>query len=118
MEIYKTEKWRKLRSKALRRDSYKSVLSARYGRSVQADTVHHILPVEIFPEYMWRLWNLASMTSGEHDRMHVRRSHQLTAEGMELARRTALKQGLDVQEVMRRLESEEDNGGEKKSEGA
>ena len=96
-------KWKKKREHILRRDKYRSQLSARYGRAIQADTVHHILPVESFPEYRLTDWSLISLSSEEHNRMHDRTTHRLTAEGMALALRTARRQGLNLEEIKERL---------------
>lgn len=97
--------WERKRAAILRRDRYRSQLSARYGKAVQGNTVHHILPVEFFPEYMWMDWNLITVTEKEHNGLHDRETHRLTDEGMKLARRTALARGLDLEEVMERLDA-------------
>lgn len=102
--MYKSTAWKKKRAAILRRDGYKSQLAARYGRNVSGDTVHHILPVEFFPEYRYKDWNLITITHDEHNRLHDRETHKLTDEGLALARRTALKVGLDIEEVMNRME--------------
>jgi len=111
--MYKSSAWKKKRAAILRRDHYKSQLAARYGKNLSGDTVHHMLPVEFFPEYRLKDWNLITVTHDEHNRLHDRETHRLTAEGLALARRAALKAGLDVAEVMRKLEGddeEEDEG--------
>lgn len=102
--MYKSTAWKKKRAAILRRDGYKSQLAARYGKNVQGDTVHHMLPVELFPEYRFADWNLITVTHDEHNSLHDRDTHQLTEEGLALARRAALRAGLDVEEVMKRLE--------------
>lgn len=112
--------WERKRAAILRRDKYRSQLSSRYGRIVAANTVHHILPVEFFPEYMWTDWNLISVTSQEHNGLHDRDTHGLTDEGVKLARRTALAHGLDLEEVMTRLDAgrmERCHGDEEEGEG-
>lgn len=106
-------KWEKLRAAVLRRDKYRSQIAARYGRLIPADTVHHILPAEHFPEYMFMKWNLISISAREHNRLHDRATHELTEEGLELAMRTAVRQGLDVTEIMRTLRGDkQDTEGE------
>lgn len=100
MMFYKTKAWKKLRAAVLRRDGYKSKLAARCGKNIEADTVHHVLPVEFFPEYRLKEWNLISLTREEHNRLHDRDTHGLTEEGLALARRVALRQGLDVHRIM------------------
>ena len=111
--MYKSKAWKKKREAILRRDGYRSQLAARYGRNVQGDTVHHMLPVEFFPEYRFADWNLITITHDEHNKLHDRETHRLTAEGLALARRAALRAGLDIEEVMKKLEGshEEDQEG-------
>ena len=94
--FYKTPRWKKLRERILRRDGYQCQLSKRYGKMVQADTVHHIFPREIFPVYEWEPWNLISLSAKKHDSLHARETHELTAEGIELLRRTARKNGIPI----------------------
>ena len=99
-------KWKKKRAAILRRDGYRSQISAAYGRNVPGDTVHHILPVGFFPEYMWKDWNLITVTAAEHNGMHDRDTNRLTKTGLDLARRTAARRGLNVPEIMARLTGE------------
>lgn len=101
-------KWKKKRAAILRRDGYRSQIAARYGRNVPGDTVHHILPVEVFPEYMYTNWNLITITAAEHNRLHDRDTNRLTYQGLELARRTAARRGMNVPEVMEKLTGAED----------
>lgn len=89
MNNYETTKWKKKREKILRRDKYQCQESKRYGRIVQADTVHHIFPVEEYPEYMYEDWNLISLSAAQHNAMHDRDTHKLSAKGRELMERTA-----------------------------
>lgn len=88
---YKGKRWRDLAARAMRRDGYKCQLSARYGRSVEADMVHHIYPVDQYPEYGYCLWNLISLSNAEHNKLHDRNTNKLTAEGVALMRRTKPK---------------------------
>jgi len=85
---YKSTKWETLRASILRRDSYLCQYSLRYGKHIEANTVHHIYPVEEFPEYAWEEWNLISLNDKVHNSMHQRHSHKLTEIGLELQRRT------------------------------
>lgn len=87
--FYKSTRWKKLRQRILRRDGYMCQLSKRTGRMVEASTVHHIFPRETFPEFQYEAWNLVSLCGEQHNRLHDRDTDQLTAEGLELARRTA-----------------------------
>ena len=59
----------------------------RYGRHIQADTVHHIYPAEQYPEYEYCEWNLISLSSEAHNIMHDRNNNCLTDEGLRLMKR-------------------------------
>ena len=81
-------KWRRLAAQAMRRDGYMCQLSRRYGKRVPAEVVHHIYPVDEYPEYAYCLWNLISLSRAMHNRLHDRNTDKLTAEGVALMRRT------------------------------
>ena len=85
---YRTARWRKLRAKILRRDKGKCRESVRYGKTVEATTVHHIWPAEDYPEYAWAPWNLLSLSTEKHDAMHDRLTHKLTPLGESWRRKT------------------------------
>ena len=85
---YKCKRWRDLAEKAMRRDGYKCQMSARYGKNVDAEMVHHIYPVDEYPEYGYCLWNLISLSNVEHNKLHDRVTRRLTADGLALMRRT------------------------------
>lgn len=84
---YTSRRWLKLRERILKRDNYICQYHKRYGRLVQANTVHHIYPAELFPEYEWCEWNLISLSKDAHNMMHDRDSHELTEEGKRLQKR-------------------------------
>ena len=71
------------------------MMSKRYGKNVQAQMVHHALPVEDYPQYAMALWNLVPMTNEWHCKMHDRNTNQLTEEGQRLAKRIAQQNGVD-----------------------
>lgn len=81
-------RWRKLRAQALKRDKGLCQEARRYGKRVEASTVHHIWPAEDYPEYAYCLWNLVSLSAEAHDRMHDRRTRRLTELGERWRRRT------------------------------
>ena len=85
-----------MRAAVLARDGYQCQVSKRYGRNVPANTVHHIFPVEDFPEYRWEPWNLIAVGSKVHDELHNRTTRELTDKGRELMERTARRRGLDT----------------------
>lgn len=63
-------------------------LSKRYGKMLPAETVHHIYPLEQYPEYAFCDWNLISLTNERHNKLHNREDDSLTAEGIMLQRIT------------------------------
>ena len=82
------KRWQAVRLLALRRDKFRCRDSARYGKVVEATTVHHIWPAEDYPEYAYCLWNLISLSAGAHDQMHDRKTRKLTAKGIAWKNRT------------------------------
>ena len=88
MFTYKCKRWRDLAARAMRRDGYMCQLSKRYGKQVPAELVHHIYPVDEYPEYGYCLWNLISLSRAMHNTLHDRNTDKLTAEGVALMRRT------------------------------
>ncbi len=72
----------------MRRDGYTCQISKRYGKRVPAEVVHHIYPVDEYPEYAYCLWNLISLSRSAHNKLHDRENNKLTAEGVALMRRT------------------------------
>ena len=94
--FYKTARWARLRGAVLRRDGYLCRESLRYGRRVQADTVHHVFPRELFPEYQWCAWNLVSLSRTVHDSLHDRVTNELTDRGVDLLKRVARRYGVPV----------------------
>lgn len=99
--FYNNRKWLMVRQSVLRRDGYMCQLSKRYGKIVQANTVHHIFPRELFPEYQYELWNLISLSAEKHNELHDRNTNELTEQGVELLKRTARRNGIDVPMVYR-----------------
>lgn len=87
---YDSGKWDRVKALALRRDGYQCQLSKRYGKAMQAEVVHHIYPVEDYPEYAYCLWNLISLTRAEHNKLHDRKTNILTEKGKSLMRRTKI----------------------------
>lgn len=82
------KRWQRIKARALRRDKYKCRETARYGKQIPAEVVHHVWPAEDYPEYAYCLWNLVSLSAAAHDAMHDRRTRQLTALGRAWKNRT------------------------------
>lgn len=87
---YTTRRWRKKRVSILRRDKYQCQISKRYGKLVEADTVHHIYPAQEFPQYAFCSWNLISICKQEHNKLHIRNTQKLSKYGLELQRKTKI----------------------------
>ena len=81
-------RWQALRESILRRDGYRCREAARYGKAVEANTVHHIWPADEFPEWAYEPWNLVSLSSAAHGQMHDKVTHRLTALGERWRRNT------------------------------
>lgn len=81
MSFYKTKRWKRKRLTVLRRDEYLCQESKRYGKTVPATTVHHIYPLEEYPELALVDWNLISLSDTQHNAMHVRGTRELTELG-------------------------------------
>lgn len=96
IETYKEPRWVSLRSRILHRDKYIDQYLKRYGKFKNADIVHHIFPVEEFPEYQFCEWNLISLARSTHNMMHDRDTNELTDIGKELLMRTAIKNNIDI----------------------
>ena len=96
--FYKSKSWQKLRERILKRDRYMCQESIRFGKMVPAQTVHHIFPLEDYPEYATERWNLISLSWAEHNQMHDRITGRLTAKGLALLQRTAQAQGISLTE--------------------
>lgn len=86
---YKSKRWKTLRARILRRDGYQCRECRRYGKAVQADTVHHVYPAALYPDLSWEPWNLVSLCSTCHNAMHDRSGEQLTAAGLAWCRRVS-----------------------------
>ena len=100
-EFYSKEKWRFKRANVLQRDGYMDQYVLRKeGKMRPADTVHHILPREEFPQYTFADWNLISVSHDTHSYvLHNYTNGQLTNEGKALMYETAYVNGIKLHEV-------------------
>lgn len=94
--FYRSKRWERVRKFILARDGYQCKVSARYGRAVPANTVHHIFPRSDYPQYQWEAWNLISVSNSVHDELHDRTSGALTDKGVDLMQRTARKYNIEL----------------------
>lgn len=81
--FYKSSKWKRKRETILRRDEYQCRQCKRYGKVTPANTVHHIYPLEQYPELALVSANLISLCNPCHEQMHDRLSGELTQLGQE-----------------------------------
>ena len=78
---YTNRKWRKKRAHVLMRDKYKCQECLRYGRTKDADTVHHIYVANKYEQLRYMSWNLVSLCNLCHNKMHNRDNNELTEQG-------------------------------------
>jgi len=76
---YKDKKWIGLRSAVLARDEYICQECKRKGKTIPADTVHHIDPID--GSLFYDSGNLISFCSSCHNKMHDRNTDKLTELG-------------------------------------
>lgn len=67
---YKTRKWIRKREQILKRDGYMCCRCRRYGKYVQATTVHHIKHADEYPELVYEDSNLESLCAACHNKAH------------------------------------------------
>lgn len=94
--FYNSKRWRRLRGVILRRDGYMDQLELRNGNRVEAETVHHIFPIDKYPQYRWAPWNLIAVSRNTHELLHNRVTGELSALGLRLLEETARKQGIQT----------------------
>lgn len=69
-DFYTSKRWIKKREMILRRDGYMCQMCKRYGRRVQATTVHHIEHYEDRPDLALVNSNLISLCAACHNKQH------------------------------------------------
>lgn len=88
---YKNKAWYKLRQYVLARDKYLCQYYLQFGKAVPAQMVHHIYPVDQYPELKYNPDNLISLSNKAHNMMHDRYTKEITAEGKKLQRKVRNK---------------------------
>lgn len=79
---YKSSQWKNKRLYILKRDGYLCQESKRFGKYVEASHVHHIYPIELYPELKYANWNLISLSPSKHNEMHDRITNEITIKGL------------------------------------
>ena len=97
-DFYESRRWKQKRKHILLRDRWIDQVAIRDGMKIEADTVHHILPREDWPQYQWCDWNMISVNGRltHKGRLHERYSGKLTKLGRQLMRETALANGVKL----------------------
>lgn len=95
-KFYKTDTWQSLRNRALIRDKYMCQCCKANNKMVNADCVHHIFPIERYPEYADKMWNLMSLCSKCHNEMHNHYTGELSKQGMLFLRSIAAVMNIPV----------------------
>ena len=98
MDFYDSKKWIEKKRRIMRRDGYMCQVSKRYGKMIPAELVHHIFPLDEFPEYALEDWNLISVSWKVHNALHDRQTNRLTEEGRQLLERIARRNNIEVPE--------------------
>lgn len=98
MDFYDSKKWLEKKSRIMRRDGYMCQISKRYGKMIPAELVHHIFPLDEFPEYALADWNLISVSWKVHNALHDRQTNGLSEEGRQLLERIARRNNIEVPE--------------------
>ena len=90
---YEKGRWKKKLKYILRRDQYMDRVAKWFGKTIRADTVHHIYPAEEYPQYAWCDWNLISVSGETHNRLENRKTGKLTELGKWLQSITPIPSG-------------------------
>ena len=98
--FYKNKKWKRIRIVALKRDSYLCQDNVRYGKRIEANYVHHIIPLDIClienKALAYDLKNLISLSGTAHDKLHDRVNDKLTESGKALLIKTFKSYGREI----------------------
>lgn len=94
---YDSKRWKAKRKHILLRDNWMDQVALRDGVRIAADTVHHILPREEYPQYEWCDWNLISVSQETHKkRLHEKYTGKLTRLGRTLMFQAAAENGIQL----------------------
>lgn len=67
---YNSAKWKRKKSRILRRDGYACQRCKRYGKNTPATIVHHIKHADEYPELAYVDGNLVSLCAACHNKAH------------------------------------------------
>lgn len=98
--FYNSKAWKQKTVHILRRDKWTDQVALRDGVKIEANTVHHILPREEYPQYQLCDWNLISISSATHKkRLHEKYTGKLTKLGKALMYETAAKNNIPLKSL-------------------
>lgn len=80
--FYKTKRWRRKREIVLKKYNYLCAESLRYGQTKPAELIHHIYPLEQYPELAYEEWNLLPLTNAVHNTFHDRNNDEVIGRGL------------------------------------
>lgn len=87
--IHNTKRWKRKSQHIRRLDKYMDVVALRFwNKRQEGHMVHHIYPVDEYPEYAFCDWNLITVSWSTHEKLEDRKSGTLKPLGLELQRRT------------------------------
>ena len=89
--FYTRKRWRDKAARIKRRDSYLCQEALRYGKTLEADVVHHIYPLDEYPELAYASWNLLSLSDKYHNAMHDRKTNKVTELGKQWQHRKRIE---------------------------
>ncbi len=89
--FYKTKEWERKREVILRRDNYQCKQCSRYGKVAGANTVHHIITLQVRPDLKLNNKNLVSLCESCHEKMHNKFNFELSKLGEKWKERTLRK---------------------------
>ena len=87
MEFYKSRRWKRKRLAILKRDGYLCQWCKRYGRTIEATTVHHIKHADEYPELAYVDDNLVSLCDACHNKAHPEKANIIRKQGTPPIRR-------------------------------
>lgn len=83
INFHNTRDWKRKRVVILKRDGYQCRECKRYGKVTEANTVHHVLPIEERYDLRLNNNNLISLCEGCHESLHDKFSDRLSKLGSE-----------------------------------
>ncbi|WP_090775428.1 HNH endonuclease [Shouchella lonarensis] len=99
MSFYRSSAWRSKRKSVLRRDVYRCRECQRYGKTTDATTVHHVIPLSDRYDLRLTKENLISLCNACHEQMHDRITDKLTDLGMSWVDRLSKRIQHDTQDT-------------------